>query len=225
MHNVKDRAAWPCLSFKILSMIKTLLLILMIFPILLSGQEYSNLIKKNKYNLIQTKYRIDYFKGYEPSMFAGLFYPSVSYRHFLKKRQIFFEFGMDLLSILYSNPDMGFSDLGKVIYREQGVLKPKIGSYLTVTPRLDIMVNGGLAYRHGQENIIVTVFYRPNGTYHAVTAPFRYNDFGLSASVELLYRYGKRWHLSLDAGGERYLIRKITTKEQLFASIGIGYAF
>ncbi len=181
--------------------------------------------KKNKQNLIQTKYRIDYFKDHEPILYAGFFYPSISYRHYFKKWQTFFEIELDLLTMMHSYPDLDFSDLGKVTYRGQGVLKPKIGSYLTVTHRLDIMVNGGIAYRHGQENIISTIFYWPNGTYHAVTAPFRYNDFGLSTSVEILYRYGKRWHLSLDAGGERYLIRKITTKEQLYIGIGIGYAF
>ena len=96
---------------------------------------------------------------------------------------------------------------------------------MSITPRLDVMISGGFAYRLGYEVKIMRIFYWPTGIHEAISGLFGYRDFGLSTSVEILYRYSKRWHLSLDAGGERYLIRKITTKEQLYIGMGIGYAF
>ncbi len=183
--------------------------------------------QKIKRNMLQVKYSLDYFKGYEPSLFAGLFYPDISYKRFFKNKQRFVEFEFNSLDIGYTRKTINISDIRKVRFRYHHILESKIGSYLIVTPRLSFLLKGGVAYRFGEESRIMGLRYYPgtNILFEFRTATYRYRDFGVVASFEFLYRYGERGYLTLEAGGKRFLIRKITTKQQFYASLGVGYAF
>ncbi len=183
--------------------------------------------QETKRNMLQVKYSVNYFKRHKPSLYHGLFYPDISYKRFFKNKQRFVEFGFDIISIIHKYRTLGPSDRGKIAIRNQFIFESNLGSYLIVTPRLSFMVKAGVAYRFGMEGRINWLAYwgGPTPSYEPIIRGYRYRDFGLGASFEFLYRYGKRWHLSLGGGGQRFLTRRIVTKQQLVASLGVGYAF
>lgn len=203
----------------------SLLHYLLIPPFILIGfNSLSAQIEKR--NLLQVKLNFNYFLE-EPKTiywYTPLYYPDISYKRFLKSKQSFFEFEFDNVYFDYLLHQPGSSDIGKPIFRNHFLFGAKYGRYLTLTPNTAFFLKGGLVYRIGTEHRVSSVGQVGQFTEIGVKTNY-YNDLGVSASIELLYKMGEHWYLSFDLGGERFITRKVTTKEQLRVGVGIGYAF
>ncbi len=180
-------------------------------------------------NMIQVKFTMNHFEGSVPHHEQLILWPDVSYKRFHKSKRQFVEIGIDILDFYYLLNRPTPSDIGRVEFRRQFILKNGVGTYLFLYPRLCIAVKGGLSYRFGEEGKITNVFYWGTRAgqkyYEPLIYTYRYHDIAIGGAFEFIYSLGGRWSLSLEGGGERFLTRRWVTKQQLWASLGVGCAF